>query len=528
MTLVRSVGGASGPLYGTFFLRMAHRAGRRRRASTPRASPRRCAPVSTAWCSAATPRRATRRCSTRWRLPWTRLTPRWHQAPDLGGALCRTPPSPPKRAGTQQKPMVARKGRASYLGQRSVGHHRPGRDVGGDADRCGRNRVRPGPGDARVPPSASSSSRTAGRWPAPRSRWPRKWCTASEIRIAIAAGLDDTTFGTDAAQIVDAITAADQGAGVVVLMDLGSAVLSAELALELLDDDVRDRVVLCPAPLVEGLVVAAVAAAGGAGIDEVAAEAAGALAGKIGHLGARRRCRPRRAITRRRRRADRQLHRHQPPRSARPARPPGWSRRCGGATPARSSATAAPVRNGLTPAAFRRSPRWVCGTATRSRCGCRAARPPRHSSTSSRWPRDTSTSRRTDRPRRRPRGRADERHPIGAGSRARHRTGPLGAARLRSTCPTCPAEDPAAEWRRLGKAIAAVRRTISQLRTRTAREVGEAEAAIFDAHQLLLDDTALLDDVRARIDNGASGAVGLVGRGARRWPPSSPRCPTPT
>ena len=46
-----------------------------------------------------------------------------------------------------------------------------------------------------------------------------------QIRIAIAAGLDDTTFGTDAAQIVDAIATADQGAGGVVLMDLGSAVL---------------------------------------------------------------------------------------------------------------------------------------------------------------------------------------------------------------------------------------------------------------------------------------------------------------
>ena len=49
-----------------------------------------------------------------------------------------------------------------------------------------------------------------------------------------------------------------------------------------------------------------------------------------------------------------------------------------------------------------------------------------------------------------------------------------------------------------------MRRTISQLRTRTAREVGEAEAAIFDAHQLLLDDAALLDDVRSRIDGGLS------------------------
>ena len=58
-------------------------------------------------------------------------------------------------------------------------------------------------------------------------------------------------------------------------MDLGSAVLSAEMALDMVDPDVRERAVLCPAPLVEGLVVAAVAAAGGAGPAEVAAEAVG-------------------------------------------------------------------------------------------------------------------------------------------------------------------------------------------------------------------------------------------------------------
>src|SRR2546423_11513109 len=99
-----------------------------------------------------------------------------------------------------------------------------------------------------------------------------------EVPIEIAAGLDETTFGTDATQIVDAVQRADRGDGVVVLMDLGSAVLSAELALDLLDEAARERVVLCPAPLVEGLVVAAVAAASGAGRDEVAAEAVAALA----------------------------------------------------------------------------------------------------------------------------------------------------------------------------------------------------------------------------------------------------------
>ena len=83
--------------------------------------------------------------------------------------------------------------------------------------------------------------------------------------------------------------------------------------------------------------------------------------------------------------------------------------------------------------------------------------------------------------------------------------GPVRSAQRRPiTIPDTAAEDPATEWRRVSKAIAGVRRTISQLRARTAREVGEAEASIFDAHQLLLDDTELLDGVRARIDAGDS------------------------
>ena len=89
----------------------------------------------------------------------------------------------------------------------------------------------------------------------------REMLHGSDVLLEVAAGLDDGVFGTDATAIATALAAADRGDGVVVLMDLGSAVLSAELALELLDDDAaRDRVLLCPAPLVEGLVVAAVAA----------------------------------------------------------------------------------------------------------------------------------------------------------------------------------------------------------------------------------------------------------------------------
>ena len=67
------------------------------------------------------------------------------------------------------------------------------------------------------------------------------------LRIEVAAGLDETTLGTDAVSISAAIERADGPGGVVVLMDLGSAVLSAELALDLLNDPTaRDRVTLSP------------------------------------------------------------------------------------------------------------------------------------------------------------------------------------------------------------------------------------------------------------------------------------------
>jgi phosphoenolpyruvate---glycerone phosphotransferase subunit DhaM len=98
----------------------------------------------------------------------------------------------------------------------------------------------------------------------------------SEVRVAIAAGTPDGRLGTSAPLIVDAIRAVDGPEGVLVLLDLGSAVLSIELALEELEEDERGRVVVSDGPLVEGAVVAAVQASVGAGLAEVAAEAAAA------------------------------------------------------------------------------------------------------------------------------------------------------------------------------------------------------------------------------------------------------------
>jgi dihydroxyacetone kinase phosphotransfer subunit len=103
--------------------------------------------------------------------------------------------------------------------------------------------------------------------------------------IAVAAGLDETTLGTDATAVAAAIERADSPDGVLVLMDLGSAVMSAELALELLDSDLAGRVTLCSAALVEGLVAAVVTAAAGAPMQTVTTEALRGLAAKQEHLG---------------------------------------------------------------------------------------------------------------------------------------------------------------------------------------------------------------------------------------------------
>ena len=109
-----------------------------------------------------------------------------------------------------------------------------------------------------------------------------------DVRIETAGGLDspDQVIGTDAALVVQAIERAWSDDGVLVLMDLGSAVLSAEMALDLLPDGHRDRVLLTAAPFVEGAVAAAVSARIGSTLEQVAAEAQGGLSAKAVHLGA--------------------------------------------------------------------------------------------------------------------------------------------------------------------------------------------------------------------------------------------------
>jgi len=104
--------------------------------------------------------------------------------------------------------------------------------------------------------------------------------------IAIAGGIDDADnpFGTDAMKIAAAIESVYSPDGVVVLMDLGSALLSAETAVEFLSPEQRATVVLCAAPLVEGALAAVVQASIGGNLRQVRGEAEGALAAKIDQL----------------------------------------------------------------------------------------------------------------------------------------------------------------------------------------------------------------------------------------------------
>jgi PTS hybrid protein len=93
-----------------------------------------------------------------------------------------------------------------------------------------------------------------------------------DVRIEAAGGTPDGGLGTDGTLVGAAIAAADQGAGAIVLGDLGSAILTAR---HVLDERVNGNgsVRLVDAPLVEGAIAAAVVASAGMGVNEVASAA---------------------------------------------------------------------------------------------------------------------------------------------------------------------------------------------------------------------------------------------------------------
>ena len=94
---------------------------------------------------------------------------------------------------------------------------------------------------------------------------------ASEALIVPAGGLPDGGFGTSFDKITMAIESVWSEDGVLILMDMGSAVMTTEMVLEMLN---RENVAMVDCPLVEGAVVATIAAVGGRTFDEIKKELA--------------------------------------------------------------------------------------------------------------------------------------------------------------------------------------------------------------------------------------------------------------
>ena len=98
-------------------------------------------------------------------------------------------------------------------------------------------------------------------------------------------GEDHKEIGTDGIAISEAIQSVFSPDGVLVLMDLGSAILNAEMARDILPEEMQPHIQMCAAPLVEGAVAAAVQIGLGSGLEAVALEAKNALRPKAEQIG---------------------------------------------------------------------------------------------------------------------------------------------------------------------------------------------------------------------------------------------------
>jgi dihydroxyacetone kinase phosphotransfer subunit len=94
-----------------------------------------------------------------------------------------------------------------------------------------------------------------------------------EVPVAGSGGNPAGGLGTDVASIMAAIKKVWSSKGVAVLVDLGGAETNSEMAIEMLPESWRDKVVICNAPIVEGAVMAATESAGGGNLEQVRATA---------------------------------------------------------------------------------------------------------------------------------------------------------------------------------------------------------------------------------------------------------------
>ena len=326
--------------------------------------------------------------------------------------------------------------------------------------------------------------------------------------IAVAAGLDDDTLGTDAAAVAAAIAEVATPEGVLVLLDLGSAVLSAELALELLDPPPSGQVRLSAAPLVEGLVAAVVAASGGADLAAVAEEAERGLVAKQAQLAP----------------TGQQPAEVGPPPS--PAQFPEHSvelqvMNAHGlhARPAARVVALARAHDASLTLANLDTGRGPADATSLSAVAMLDARPGHRLRAAATGPDGAAALAALQKLAESGFGDA----PDAAGTSAPPAGGesavPVAAATSTgldiAIGPAVPAEvapalaayvagDPPTELRRSAAAVSAVGRSLAELRTRAEREVGESQAGIFDAHRALLDDPLVVRAVQDAIAGGTA------------------------
>jgi len=343
-----------------------------------------------------------------------------------------------------------------------------------------------------------------------------------DVPMEAAGGMAEPegALGTDAERVRAAIEATRGEDGVLVLMDLGSALMSAELATEMLEGD-GGEVRLVGAPLVEGAVAAAVAAQGGASLDEVAAEARGALRPKAEQLGegdGDAAPEPEPAASEAvdgpelRLAVGLRLGLHARP-AARFVETVG---RFGAEVSVRNATTGSgPTRArslaGLQTLGVRQGHEIVVTAAGEDAEEALEAIEALAAENFGDPPEDEA-----------PAPRAPAATPDAAPARGAPEAAPappasgavlqgiaaspglaIGPARLLGgpdlVAPEREVDDPRAEWARVDEARAAVRRDLDAARDETARRAGAEQAGIFGAQLLLLDDEALLDPARAAV-----------------------------
>jgi phosphocarrier protein FPr len=352
-----------------------------------------------------------------------------------------------------------------------------------------------------------------------------------QVTIEAAGGMAEPegAIGTDVELVHAAIGRAAGPDGVLVLMDLGSAVMSAEMAAEMVAAEAGPRVVLCEAPLVEGAVAAAARAGAGAPLDEVAAEARSALGMKAAQLGVDAGG-PDAAVaapageTELRLTVPNELGLHARPAARFVETASRFDARITvvdettGRGPADARSLTALVTLGVRQghsillqaggpqaepalAALRELAEAGFGDEDGAAPAPAAASSPAAATTPS--PPTTSSLPATSSS---PPTAGDRLEGVPASSGiviapARH------PAELVAVTEETPTGDPASELVRLDEARAAARADIEAAKQKIAAEAGATEAGIFEAHLLLLEDAALLDPARRAIEDGRGAAA---------------------